>query len=87
MSLVSAAEPQPEPEPEPVFLSRFITTLPSAFTVFFIIVVSCVFAVIYAVASFRRGWGSADPQRIVKCESFALSVSSKGSLYISHNGR
>ena len=23
----------------------------------------------------------------VKCKSFALSVSSKGSLYISHNGR
>jgi len=29
--------------------------------------------------------GSADPPRIVKCKSFALSVSSKGSLYISHN--
>jgi len=31
---------------------------------------------------------SADPPpTIVKCKSFALSVSSKGSLYISHNGR
>jgi len=41
------------------------------------------------VASFRGGGarGSADPPRIVKCKSFALSVSSKGSLYISHNGR
>jgi len=41
------------------------------------------------VASFRgAGGGSADPPpRIVKCKSFALSVSSKGSLYISHNGR
>jgi len=40
------------------------------------------------VASFRGGArGSADPPRIVKCKSFALSVSSKGSLYISHNGR
>ena len=27
------------------------------------------------------------PPRRVKCKSFALSVSSKGSLYISHNGR
>jgi len=27
------------------------------------------------------------PPRSVKCKSFALSVSSKGSLYISHNGR
>ena len=37
------------------------------------------------VASFRWGGarGSADPPpRIVKCKSFALSVSSKGSLYI-----
>ena len=34
-----------------------------------------------------RARGSADPPRIVKCKSFALSVSSKGSLYISHNGR
>ena len=39
------------------------------------------------VASFRGHGGSADPPRIVKCKSFALSVSSKGSLYISHNGR
>ena len=40
-----------------------------------------------SVASFRGagGGGSADPPRIVKCKSFVLSVSSKGSLYISHN--
>jgi len=38
------------------------------------------------VAPFRGAGGSADPPRIVKCKSFALSVSSKGSLYISHNG-
>ena len=31
--------------------------------------------------------GVCRPPRIVKCKSFALSVSSKGSLYISHNGR
>ena len=31
--------------------------------------------------------GLRTPPRIVKCKSFALSVSSKGSLYISHNGR
>ena len=37
-----------------------------------------------AVASFRRGaGGSADPPRIVKCKSFALSVSSKGSEFFS----
>ena len=40
------------------------------------------------VAPFRGAGGSADPPpKIVKCKSFALSVSSKGSLYISHNGR
>jgi len=40
------------------------------------------------VASFRGGMGGLrTPPRIVKCKSFALSVSSKGSLYISHNGR
>jgi len=45
-------------------------------------------AYLVAVASFRGGWGSADPPpRIVKCKSFALAVSSKGSLYISHNER
>ena len=43
---------------------------------------------VHAVASFRGAGGSADPPpRSVKCKSFALSVSSKGSLYISHNGR
>ena len=39
-----------------------------------------------AVASFRGG-ELRTPPRIVKCKSFALSVTSKGSLYISHNGR
>ena len=29
------------------------------------------------MASFREAGGSADPPRIVKCKSFALSVSSK----------
>ena len=39
------------------------------------------------VASFRGQGGLRTPPRIVKCKSSALSVSSKGSLYISHNGR
>ena len=42
---------------------------------------------LHPVASFRGPVGSADPPRIVKCESFALPASTKGSLYISHNGR
>jgi len=51
--------------------------------------VSLAIAIRLPVASFRGegAGGSADPPRIVKCKSFALSVSSKGSLYISHNGR